>query len=387
MAQRIDESGFILGSGPSKEPEPVPATSSGPLKSSSVKLSSPVKEPEPVPTTPSGPSLSQRVLTPVPDSVLARHKQLCGQDSVRRRAAISPWRREEGVDQYNDPDARADREEARRQKEEERAVERERKRLRLDVREAVVSNTTERIRKTKTTRALGEFKSLAHLSSDKSSSPSRSSPSDRIPLAGKSGNANPLRRHSSAVEGPVCERDEDWPTRQPRLPAVTAFSRNHRQDAADDTPKASARPQPIAQSAFPPRQHLARQAEAERPRTTPRKRRAEHHHVTPPKSRTPQHVHQQETLFVLPAPPRQPVFEPVRPAPESIGWQPVSMEAETLMTWSLGGGAGEPEVNKDVPASDNDDCESVSLFVKVLLTSDRTFTAFAVIPYSRRVVP
>jgi hypothetical protein len=80
--------------------------------------------------------------------------------------------------------------------------------------------------------------------------------------------------------------------------------------------------------------------------TTPRKARAKvspHHKVTPPKSRTksPYEIKMQdhaETLFAFPAP-RQPVFvQEVGAAQPGRTWKPVQMEAETILTWSLGGG-------------------------------------------------
>lgn len=320
---------------------------------------------DPQPSTPYRPSLSQRQLTPVPDSVLARHKLLCGQDSARRRGVISPWRREEGVNRVSDEVLRAERAAERKAKEEERAVERERKRLRLDVREAVGNDTVERIRKVKERRNLGAFKSLAGLSSDRSSSPSCSS--DSIPAVGKQ--KDTLRRHSSVLEPPVCGRDERWPQRQPKATKIFSFSR-HRlsgQIADNDTPRPTTEP-------TRPRYKLPTGSETSpqpSPRTTPRKHRIAHHQVTPPKSRTPQRLDQHETLFVLPAPPKQPVFRPVIPPPESIQpWLPVAMEPETLVTWSLG--QGEPRMKEKAlappieaaphhaPSSDNDDVDSVS---------------------------
>lgn len=284
------------------------------------------------PKTPEAPPPSSLPgMTPIPSSVMARHQRLCGQDSAQRRTVISPWRRGQATEE--DPvEARAARDAARKEAEEQRNIERERKRLRIDAREEVDEKAKKRVRETREKRALGDFKSLAHLSSDRSSSPRASSPSERTPLAAK--NANTLRRHSSAVVEPVCPRDSKWPQRQPVArvaPIPSAFP-----------PRSQVIP-----SAFPSRRRPTqrepspslRASKSPGPSTTPRKRRVPHHQVTPPKSRTPQNRGQQETLFEFPpVPPRQPVFKPVSPRPIS-DWVPVQMEPETLMTWSLGAGS------------------------------------------------
>ena len=59
-----------------------------------------------------------------------------------------------------------------------------------------------------------------------------------------------------------------------------------------------------------------------------------------------------ETLFAFP-PPRQPRFEPERevvsPVEKKKEWKPVNMDAETLMTWSIGfNGPAVPQI----PSSD-----------------------------------
>ncbi|CAK9782578.1 hypothetical protein CC85DRAFT_36756 [Cutaneotrichosporon oleaginosum] len=284
------------------------------------------------PATPS-PRLptSEAVITPVPSSVMAVHKRLCGQDSARRRQAISPWRE---VTEEDKKAARAQRDVARREAAGQLEDQRERKRLRIDVKEVVDENALRRVADIKERRALGEFKSLAHLSSDRSSSPRSSSPSERVPLASK--NTNALRRHSSAVVEPVCTRDSKWPQRQPapRTPVIPSSVPPRSQIIPSAFP-ARLRHTPVAspQPSPPTNTKSATQS------VTPRARRTAHHHVTPPKSRTPQRREQQETLFELPAaPPRQPMFKPVSPKPIS-GWRPMEMQAETLMTWSMGGGA------------------------------------------------
>lgn len=312
---------------------PTPKTSSqGPHKSSDV------------------PPSSMYQMTQVPDTVLARHRRLCGQDSARRKA-VSPWRRQGGevheVDEEYEEAARAEREAERKERDERRAEERQRKRLRLDERDAVTVDALHRTREIREKRVLGEFKSLVHLTSssatDGSSSPRQerpSSPSERPALAQKEMNTMSLRRHSSAVQDRVTGKDAKWPQSsklKPTLPAIPSRSR---------------RRNPISPKV-----------------ATPRKQRPLHHKVTPPKSRTPvKYGEQQETLFVFPERPPQPVFLPKSPKPVS-DWSPVEMEPETLMTWSLGGERaaakslqpqGAALVSDDVGVVENDDGESVS---------------------------
>ncbi|BEJ13064.1 hypothetical protein CspHIS471_0302380 [Cutaneotrichosporon sp. HIS471] len=267
----------------------------------------------------------------VPSSAIDIDKRLFRRDS--RLQTVLPSR----VETRRDSEAaRAERESVGYETEAQRVTQRdairERKRVRLGSQEGVDENTRERVVDTKHWRALGDFKSVTHHSSERSSSPRPSSPSERTPLAAK--NANALRRYSSAVVEPVCARDSKWPKRQPapRTPVIpsafptrsqvipTAFPARLRNAPVESSqPSFSTKPTPAS--------------------TTPRAPRIAHHHVTPPKSRTPQRSDQLETLFEFPpAPPRQPVFKPASPKP--IGdWRPVEMQAETLMTWSMGGGA------------------------------------------------
>lgn len=313
-----------------------PRQDASPSRSPSVQAIEP-------PATPDAgaPPTSAPALTPIPASAVARRQRLDGPDCERRRATTSPWRQGQGTED-DDEAVCGERTVVRKEAEEQRNGERKRKRLRLDDRKAVDANAQSRASETRPKRALGGFKSLAHLSSDRSSSPRSSSPSERAPLAPKSANA--LRRHSSAVVEPVCPRDSKWPERQPmtRLPAIPSAYPSRSQ---------------IIPSAFPSRQRMTQYQPSQESQpsssakppvisSTPRARRIAHHQVTPPKSRTPQRRDQQETLFEFPpAPPRQPVFKPVSPKPIS-DWRPVEMEAETLMTWSMGGGnarsVGEP---------------------------------------------
>lgn len=326
------------------------------------------------PRTPEQASLSQRELTQVPSSVLARHQRLCGQDSVRRRATRSPWRKVTEEDEAAElEERRADRQ--RRAEEMER--EKERRRLRLDVRDSVERQAQERIEGAKQKRALGMFKSLVQLSSDSSSSPHSSSPSRSGSDGSKSRN---LRPYSSAIEEPVCERETNWPRphvvpssrlatmpmqrRTPPLKVDVDLSRDDSPSPSKSSPpgrsvRSRGQISPVRKSKSPVRKS---KSPVRKPRspvrksrlpavTTPKKPKRPHHQVTPPKSRTPQ-GNQPETLFVfpLPKPPPQPVFVPApRPFTE---WRPVEMEAETLMTWSLGGGGASVDRNVDLPPSD-----------------------------------
>lgn len=317
------------------------------LQKSTQPVHSPSKSPaEPVPRTPAKVPSSPRELTQVPASVFARHRRLCGQDSARRRATRSPWR------EITEEDEAAELEERRvdRQRRAEAiAKEKERKRLRLDVRENVVRQAKVRVEGARERRALGQFKSLVHLSSESSSSPHSSSPSRAVP---ESRRAN-LRPYSSAIEEPVCERETQWPRPQvlpsSRLAAMPIQRRNSPFQPYIDRPRDSS-PSPSKRS--PPRAYRKVSPAHKSPAaTTPKKLKRQHHHVTPPKSRSPQ-GNQPETLFAfpLPRPPPQPVF--VRSPRPFTEWRPVEMEAETLMTWSLGGGAASVDRNADLPPSD-----------------------------------
>lgn len=321
------------------------------------------------PPTPSMP-LSPRDLTQVPPHIFERHKRLCGQDNATRERARSPWRLGED-DSPDEEEARAARDQVRKAKEVEQAAQRERKRLRLDVREAVELDAAERIRRNKDRRGLGEFKSLAHLSSDCSMPSGSSSPSHRSSPSAKHERA--LRRHSSAVQAPVCPRDDEWPRRQPKPRAVSSAGRHKSSHApADDTPKA--------------KQVLQRRPGVS-PGTTPthsKPRSRKHQQVTPPKLRPPstpqsRRVEHPETLFVWP-PPKQPDFQAVVAEQSAVAeWQPVTMEPETLMTWSLG--PSDPTAKAvDAPASEVDEITSVRPIMRAMLTPDCSVNTFKVVP-------
>ncbi|WWC69999.1 uncharacterized protein I206_103943 [Kwoniella pini CBS 10737] len=81
--------------------------------------------------------------------------------------------------------------------------------------------------------------------------------------------------------------------------------------------------------------------------TTPRKAAAEkYHQITPPKSTRPAMAERQETLFILPDPPCQPLFPPKSPPQKGYrSWRPAEMEPETLLDWGL-----EPEGAEDAIA-------------------------------------
>ncbi|KAL1411661.1 hypothetical protein Q8F55_002626 [Vanrija albida] len=265
-------------------------------------------------TPPPAASSPELQITQVPDDVLARHKRLCGQDSARKRKVTSPWRGvwepiDEEAEQRQRDQERAERDKERAAAAAKREEEKERRRLRLDVREDVTRTAVSRVANSKARPVLGETRSLVHLSSE-GSSERGSSPSIERPALGVK-NPNALRKYSSETTG-------------------------FRESKSAAAPKLA--PFPVAQRRSPPRTRRLPSPEAI---TTPPKRKSPHHKVTPPKSTKSSTPHrygdQQETLFVfpLPAPPKKPVFEPVKPAAEE--WEPVDMEPETLMTWSLGG--------------------------------------------------
>lgn len=312
------------------------------------KVKSPV---QPEPRTPQKATLSPRELTQVPASILARHQRLCGQDSARKRATRSPWRERTEEDEAAElEERRVDRQ----RRAEQIAQEKERKRLRLDVREDVERQAKDRVEGARQRRALGQFKSLVHLSSESSSSPRSSSPSG----PGCDSKRGHLRLYSSVVEEPVCERETQWPKPQ-IIPSSRLASMPVQRRASPFRPYID---RPRDSSPSPSKRPLLGGPESRHPPSptrkapvisTPRKSKPtrQHHQVTPPKSRSP-HGNQAETLFVfpLPKPPPQPVF--VRSPRPFTEWRPVEMEAETLMTWSLGGGTGSADRNTDLPPSD-----------------------------------
>jgi hypothetical protein len=79
--------------------------------------------------------------------------------------------------------------------------------------------------------------------------------------------------------------------------------------------------------------------------STPKKSPATGHHtITPPKTTGMRGQAYQETLFAFPPPP-QPNFklDPAPPLRTKQEFRPVEMQAETLLTWSLGPGAAGPK--------------------------------------------
>lgn len=341
-----------------REPKPLKNTQRRPMspKTSQRKSKSRTPSPRNVSAdvklrTPAGPPSSQRQLTQCPPSVLALHQRLCGQDDARKRATRSPWR--ETADEEDDVAALEERQADRQSRAEKLAQDKERKRLRLDVREEVKRQARERIEGARERRALGQFKSLVQLSSESSSSHRSSSSPSR---GGGASKATALRPYSSAIEEPVCERDTQWPKSTALPSSKLAAMPMQRYESPFkpylDRPRDSS---PSPSKGMTPRRSESRHRGSASPVSpavaTPRKPKHRHLHITPPRSRTPQR-NQPESLLVhpLPRPPAQPVFvPPPRPITE---WRPVEMEAETLMTWSLGGGAASVERLTDLPPSD-----------------------------------
>ncbi|KAL7421939.1 hypothetical protein Q5752_003711 [Cryptotrichosporon argae] len=347
---------------------PAPASSALPPVSPVAGPSRTPRAPPP-PTTP----VSARGLSPVPASVMERHKRLCGQDEARRKAAKSPWRTD------HTPELSAEERAARRKQV--REVDKARRRDRADEKEDVDRRVMERIISTK------RAKSLVNLSSSsggRSSSPSlgdgQGYGSALAPLQ-----ANTLRRHATAH--PVFQQRADPATKgrlpkkasprkaspkkalSPKMVRISPRKRTPRKLLAviDEPPLRLVRaelppsspplgpspPEPQLQTprarspvrAAPTaaaRQRIATPSQPPQGPVTPRKRKSPHHVVTPPKRRSPQYGHA-ETLLVF-APPAQPVFQPSSDAQEKLKtpfeWRPVEMEPETLVTWSLGGKSG-----------------------------------------------
>ena len=240
--------------------------------------------------------------TPIPEHVLAIHRQLCGRDSQRMKGIKSPWRRD-GESEGSPRPAKV-----RRKNVDSPSVPRKKAAERSDEEgedpsRAVMRDLQPNARARVATNAAG--------------------PGTLTPVS----NRRKRRPTKTTVEG------EDIPMPPPRQPTPPSPCRQEEpMDIAD----------PIPFNAMYPQISLELERSPSPVSLSPPER--QHHQITPPKSRTPQKIREHnETLFAFPLP-RQPRFVPEK---EEEGkeekrreWQPVEMDAETLLTWSLGGRRG-----------------------------------------------
>lgn len=282
--------------------------------------------------------------TPIPDHVLDLHKRLCHQDTARKQRVRSPWRRDRG--DLSSP--------VRRPKVKERAS---------PTRD--IENRVKGIKEKDKGNGTGKKRGLlVSLSDEEQGTPvrNRSLSRDKQPLRSLKPNAGSQRSLKSQKEDrafvtgftsprkrlrPAASRENTQPLPLHPTSRQTASQRK-RIDPLPDSPEMPQQPASttpleddnVAGTFSPLQNHLITPHQPASP-TTPRKRlrRSPHHQITPPKSRSPQHMHElNETLFAFP-PPRQPRFEPEREfvhEEKKKEWKPVDMDAETLMTWSLG---------------------------------------------------
>ncbi|WWC61986.1 uncharacterized protein I303_104573 [Kwoniella dejecticola CBS 10117] len=88
-----------------------------------------------------------------------------------------------------------------------------------------------------------------------------------------------------------------------------------------------------------------------------------YHQITPPKSTRPRMAERQETLFVLPDPPRQPSFPRDRDEKskaEYREWKPAEMDPETLLFWGLEPADAEDEPQQEDPPEGTPEKEELS---------------------------
>lgn len=352
---------------------------------------------------PTPPEHSPRPLTPVPKNVLAIHRQLCGQDPAQLERVHSPWRRQTSAQ-------RLAREEAWR--EEDRKMRDERKRDRektLAAKQDRKAQVDERVRNRsmllRGSDGVKRTRSLVDWGESEGSSPkrmragvpltqlrpnslvlTRSPPSKEraersralhLDMAtsgsgGKQTAPNPSilarsfgenpsadraldlaskSRPNPLLVDPAVKRDDARPSHAatPRIPPVSSAT-------VAEEPSSSASPSPAPPSDPP------------HPSSTPKKSPATGHHtVTPPKTTGMRGQAHQETLFAFPPPP-QPNFnaDPAPPRRAKQDFRPVEMQAETLLTWSLGPGVAGPnsidekEVRHDAGQADPEQVEGIA---------------------------
>ncbi|ORY32925.1 hypothetical protein BCR39DRAFT_522397 [Naematelia encephala] len=296
----------------------------------------------PVPQTPiiDAPpsSISERMLTPVPSSVMHLHARLCGQDTARNRRVRSPWRKKGDTPSPPPPKDR----------------EKEKKPRGIVMREEVDRRAKSRM--------IGKSKSLVGLSSSSSDHEDRGMLSPR--------RINVLKARPTEIIHRSC--DDGSPTRN--RPVKPSLSRKCATKDTSALPRTSMRqysrpksrsPTPLASIGLKPislDDRISQLSDLPRPNSpilfglpspiaipsTPKKSTTTHHKVTPPKTKSAKRIRDvEETLFAFPVPqpPPQPLFEEPNPNKRKE-WAPIDMEPETLMTWSLAGGdiTSEPDV-------------------------------------------
>jgi len=318
--------------------------------------------------------------TPVPSSVLAMHKRLCHQNSSSTKRIRSPWRphgdsspvHSKRVQVKTGPENREevdDRARAIRNKDARKhnlavlsdeddstssrfaSVANVR---RGDALQTLEPNVDRKQSQRAEKRFVTGFASPRNRLRPASSTSDIPSDGDR-PDRSRHGRANSVHNESRRclrtaplrARSPIAERGEDRSSGSSSDHApISPLRRKARQsnDRAVSPIPAVARPRTPDQPEVeqPPTTSPAQVITPNDPfgKTTPRKRRSpmNRHHITPKKSRSPKAMQStNETLFAF-SPPPQPHFSPVEPKAEKA-WQPVSMDAETLITWAPAGWA------------------------------------------------
>lgn len=337
-------------------PKPTQATpSQPPIRSSHLprprapaRSSSPSLEGSSEPEHPIASSTPMR--TPIPDHILALHKQLCGRDTQRMKRVRSPWRAP------GDPSSPV-------------APPRS---PRKDVDTRVLGI------KGKNRENRGKQKALVSLSDEESElgvKRKRRKEEGQDREFGISKGVMVAPRHKEFVTGFVSPTRKLKPARSRKVDEETAHDRPPAHPRVVDehgmTTTRGSRlirsPSPMSDSAHEVPKvdnviHLRSSSPTTHPLTprpssplTPRKAQRKpisprHHNVTPPKTRSAKKLHKHhETLFAFPPPP-QPDFGIAMEDKQhetKRQWKPVEMHAETLMTWSLGNVRSDP--TKPIP--------------------------------------
>jgi len=280
--------------------------------------------------------------TPIPDHVLNLHKRLCHQDTVRKQKTRSPWRESRGdmSSPIRRPKAKEKPSPTKDVENRIRGIKQKGKPMGTGIKRGLVSLSDEDSEiPAKSRRPEEDFEPLKSLRPN-----AKSQKSQREDRGFVTGFASPRKKIR-----PAASKESITPS-LPLPPARRPTSQSSRISPLVESPQKqlALEARLSSEGAHPPFTSSPSHAHPTTPHqpgsfTTPRKRSRHsphHHHITPPKSRSPQQMHElNETLFAFP-PPRQPRFEVEKPAvrreEKSKQWKPVDMDAETLMTWSLG---------------------------------------------------
>lgn len=302
-----------------RDPSPTVVATPLPLASQPIRSShlAPIQSPLPSPipedllrqtTSPPCP------ITPIPHSVLAEHRRLCGQGTDQQERIRTSWR----GDAHPSPSRKASKKSPPSKQINSRvkaiAKDKENKR----VKRGLVQLSDEEsegpsVKRKKESQQAGEaLRSLKVNAGSREFVYGFTSP--KKPRQASIHEGLPVVRRQS-VSGVLTVDEEDTThTSEPIQPAQATRS-----------------PSPTPQRSLSPRLSLHPKSPL-----TPRKDRGIgiKHHITPPKSRSPKRItDHRETLFAFPSPARARIASSSR-SPSAQGWEPVEWDhAETLMVW------------------------------------------------------